>query len=175
MPRARVRSTRAPGVILLDGKAAVDPAAVQEIGAHAGAGAFGGNQDHVHVFRRDDAGLVVVDDGKAVREIQRIAFLQVRLDLRPDQLLPGIRDQVLDDRAALGGFFEREERLARHPAIFERLFPRLAAGSFARRSRGCRYRACSAPGPGPARRNPAPPRSHLSAPGALSQAGTPPG
>ena len=32
-------------------KAAVDPAAGEEVGAHAGAGALGGNQDHIHDTR----------------------------------------------------------------------------------------------------------------------------
>ncbi len=50
------------GVILLDGVAAVDAGASQEVGADAGARAFRCDQDHVDVLGRDHTGLVAVDD-----------------------------------------------------------------------------------------------------------------
>ena len=76
MPSGQGALPGAPGVILVDGEAAVDPAAGEEVGPHAGARAFGGNQDHIDKLGRDDAGLFAVDDAKTVREIQRVARLE---------------------------------------------------------------------------------------------------
>ena len=67
------------GGILEDGKAGVDAAAVQEVQAHVAARALGRHQDDVDVFRRNDLGLLFVDNGKAVGEIEGIASDSGRL------------------------------------------------------------------------------------------------
>ncbi len=79
------------------------------------------------MVRRDDAGLVLIRDGKAVREIQHVAVVQALDDFRPLGTLPGIRDQVLEHRRALGGLLEREERLPRNPAVGDGPLPARAA------------------------------------------------
>src|SRR5262249_710592 len=58
---------------------------------------------------------------------QRFASGQQRFDFRPHFLLTGVREQILHDGAALGGFFDIEERVARLPAIADRVVPGLAA------------------------------------------------
>src|SRR5208283_6148644 len=94
--------------------------------ADRGAGPLGRDQDHVDVLGRHDSGLVAVDNAEAVREIQRLTGSQVGLDGRPLLLLACIREQVLDNGAALGGFFEGEQALAGYPAILHRQVPAAA-------------------------------------------------
>jgi len=93
----------------VDGEAGVDAFAAEEVAADVEAGAFRGNEDDVDVFRRNDLGKVVVDDGEAVRKVEGVAFVEVALDLRPADFLRGVGKQVLDDRALLDGFFDLEE------------------------------------------------------------------
>src|SRR5262249_53499572 len=117
--------------VLVDGEAGVDATALQEQAADGRARALGGDEDNVDVGRRDDAGLLAVDDAEAVREVEGLAFRQVRLERRPVFLLSGVGKQVLDDGALRGGLFEWEERLARLPAVLHRLVPRTRAGPLA--------------------------------------------
>ena len=49
----------AAGGVLVDGEAGVDAGAGEEVAAHVQARALGRDHDHVHVLRRDDAGLVL--------------------------------------------------------------------------------------------------------------------
>ena len=51
MPTARRALAGAAGGVLGDGEAGVDADAGEEVAAHGGAGALGGDQDHVHVLR----------------------------------------------------------------------------------------------------------------------------
>jgi hypothetical protein len=111
------------GGILEDSEAAVDAAAVEEVFTDAGSGAFRGDEDDIDEIRGDDGGLVVVDDGEAVREVEGIAGVEMRFDLRPHQHLTGVRDEVLDDSAALSSVGEREEGNTRDPAIVEGFIP----------------------------------------------------
>ena len=105
------------GVVLVDRVAGVDPAAFKEQPADGRARAFRGDQDHIDVLRRNNAGLVLIDDAEAVREVQRLALGQVRLDHGPLLLLARVGEEVLDDRSAACCFFEGEERPARLPAV----------------------------------------------------------
>ena len=61
----------------MDGEAGVDALAFEEQPADRRARALRGDEDHVDVLGRDDAGLVVVDDAEAVREVERLAGGQV--------------------------------------------------------------------------------------------------
>ena len=54
------------GGVLLYGVTGVNARAVQEVGAHTAARAFGCDQGYVYVWRRHDTRLVVVGDGEAV-------------------------------------------------------------------------------------------------------------
>jgi hypothetical protein len=123
MPTARQRSSARPVEVLLDSKAGVDARAVQEIAAHRGAGALRRDKDHVHILRRDDLGLLLVGDGEAVGEVQRIARLQVLLERGPDRLLRRVGNEALDDRAALNGFFDVEKVFALLPAVLHGAIP----------------------------------------------------
>ena len=44
----------------------MDPSRLLKIGADAFAGSFGGDQDDIHVIRRDNSGLLLVHDRKSV-------------------------------------------------------------------------------------------------------------
>ena len=67
----------------MDGEAGVDALAFQEQPAHRRARSLRRHEDHVDVLGRHDAGLVLVDDAEAVREIEGFAGRQARLELRP--------------------------------------------------------------------------------------------
>ena len=123
MPMARQRSWARPVASWLDGEARIDARAGKEIAAHRGAGALGGHHDDVHVLGRHHAGLLLVGDGEAVREIEGVARLEVLFDQRPDGALGGVRHQHLDDGAPAHGLVDLEQRLARHPAVFDRAVP----------------------------------------------------
>ena len=114
---------RASGRVLLNRETGIDAAARKEIGAHTRARTFGRDENHIHEIRRDDAGLLFVHNRKAVGKVERVALFQTRFDLGPRHHLRGVRNQVLNNRAALGGFFERKERFALHPAVLMRLVP----------------------------------------------------
>ena len=62
-----------------------------------------------------------------MREVERLARREVFLDRRPYGDLPGVGEQVLDDRCAPGGLFDPEERLARYPAVGDGLVPAFRA------------------------------------------------
>jgi hypothetical protein len=113
----------AAGGVLLDGEAAVDAGARQEVAAHVQARALGRDHDDVHVGGRNHAGLILIDDGEAVREIDGVALLEVLLDRGPDGLLRGVRHQHLNDGALLGRFLDFEQGLARHPAVGDGAIP----------------------------------------------------
>src|SRR3569623_70358 len=111
------------GGVLEDGVAGVDALALEEEAADRRARPLGGDEDHVDVLGRHLAGLGVVDDAEAVGEVQRLALGQERLQGRPEVLLAGVAEQVLDDRAALGRLLEGEQGLARLPAVLDGLVP----------------------------------------------------
>ena len=58
---------------------------------------LGRDEDDVDVVGRHDAGLVLVGDAEAVAEVERVAFVQMRLDQRPDLGHGGVGDEELDD------------------------------------------------------------------------------
>ena len=105
------------GGVLLNRKAGIDAGTGEEITAHVQAGAFRGDHDHVHILRRDDAGLLFVGDGEAVREIERVAGLEIFLHHRPDGALGGVRNEHLNDGASLHRFLDVEQSLAGLPAV----------------------------------------------------------
>src|ERR1051325_2745699 len=108
------------GRVLMNG---VDALAFEEEPAHGSPRAFRGDEDDVDVRRRDDAGLVLVDDREAVREVEGLALGKQRLELGPLVLLTGVGEEVLDDGAARGRFLPGEGRLAWGPAIPLRQIP----------------------------------------------------
>src|SRR5262249_46282096 len=75
------------GGILVDGKASVDAPAFEEQPADRRAGALRRDEDHVDVLRRHHTGLVGIDDRETVREVERLAPGEMRLDGRPLLLL----------------------------------------------------------------------------------------
>ena len=64
-------------------------------------------------------GLVFVNNREAVREVERLAGRQVRLQFGPHLFLACIGEQILNDRPLFCCFFRIEERLAGHPAILQ--------------------------------------------------------
>src|SRR5204863_5796985 len=118
---------RFPRRVLVNGVTGVDALAFEEEAPHRRAGAFRGDENDVDVLRRDDAGLVAEDDAEAVREVERLAGGEVRLEPRPEVLLARVGEQVLDDRAAPGRFLEVDERLAGLRALLLRELRALAA------------------------------------------------
>ena len=64
-------------------------------------------------------------------EVERLARGEVFFDDGPYGDLPGVGQQVLDDRGALGGLLDVEERFARHPAVGDGLVPALGAFALA--------------------------------------------
>ena len=113
----------AAGGVLEHGEAGVDAGAAEEIAADIEAGTFRRDHDDVHILRRNDAGLLVVGDREAVREIERVTGFEIGFDGRPDDALGGVGDEEFDDGAALDGFGHREEGLAGHPAVGDGAVP----------------------------------------------------
>ena len=113
--------------VLEDRIARIESPALQEHAPQRGARTFGGDQDHVHAGRGHDACAFLVGDAEAVREVERLARREVFFDGGPYGDLARVGQQVLDDRCALGGLFDAEERLARLPAVGDGLLPALAA------------------------------------------------
>ena len=117
----------APRGVLEYGVARIQAAALDEHAAQRSPRAFRGDQDHVYIGRRHDARALLVGDAEAVREVERLARREVLFDGGPYGDLTRVGQQVLDDRRALGGLFDAEERLARLPAVGDGLLPALAA------------------------------------------------
>ncbi len=109
--------------ILAHGVARVDSSAGKEVAADIQARALGRDHDHVHVFRRDDARLALIDDGESVREVHGVAGFQVGLDGWPDFSLGGVGDKDLDDGAALDGLRDGEEGFTGDPAVLAGAVP----------------------------------------------------
>ena len=123
MPRARVRSLGPAGKVLVNGETGVDAAAVQKIGPHRGAGAFGCRQDHVHIFRGDNAGLVAVNDAETVGEVQGVAFVEAIFNGRPHGYLAGVGEQVLDHGGLAGRLLDGQKGLSRYETVGHGLVP----------------------------------------------------
>ena len=58
-----------------------------------------------------------------MRKIKRIAFFQIGLDFGPENLLRGIGNKILNNRAALDRFFNGEKSFTRYPAVGNGLLP----------------------------------------------------
>ena len=58
-----------------------------------------------------------------MREVKRIARLEILLHDRPDGALGGVRDQHLDNRAAADGLVDLKQGFARHPAVLHGAVP----------------------------------------------------
>jgi hypothetical protein len=100
--------------VLPDSNGRVDAAAFLEERANGAAGSLRRHQDNVYVWRGYDLGVILVHDGKAVGEVERLALRYERGELRPRRGLRGVGEQVHDDRAAIDGLFDREQRLSGH-------------------------------------------------------------
>ena len=66
----------ATGGVLMHGEAGVDALALEEQPAHGGAGSLGSHKDHIDVSRWDDAGLIFVNNAKAMGSYRRIRIRQ---------------------------------------------------------------------------------------------------
>jgi hypothetical protein len=100
--------------VLPDGNRRVDPTAFLEERANGAAGSLGRHQDNIDVWRGHDLGVVLVHNGEAVGEVERLALRDERGELRPRRGLRRVGEQVHDDRAAVDGLFDREQRLSRY-------------------------------------------------------------
>ncbi len=118
--------TGVSGRVLVDRKGGVDAASCEEVVAHRQSGTLRRNEDHVKVAAGNDARVVLEDDAEAVREVERVAGLEVGLHHRPHLDLSGVREQILEDRPPRCGFFGFKERFALNPAVFQRLVPTAA-------------------------------------------------
>ena len=112
--------------VLPDGDRRVDATTLLEERADGATRALGRNEDDVDVRRRHDFGVLLVYDGEAVREVERLALGDERRELGPRRGLGGIRKQVHDDRPSLDRLLDREERFAGYPAVLHCLLPALA-------------------------------------------------
>mmetsp|Transcript_18084 Transcript_18084/g.31486 ORF Transcript_18084/g.31486 Transcript_18084/m.31486 type:complete len:252 (+) Transcript_18084:484-1239(+) len=104
----------------------VDAASLQEVCPHCQAGTLWRNQDHVDVLWWNNPCLIVIDHAKAVREVQRLARGQIRLDLGPNVLLTSIRNQKLNDSGLVGRLLHGKQVFALNPAILHGGIPALA-------------------------------------------------
>src|SRR5262249_12864264 len=91
----------AAGCILVNRVARGDALAVHEATSKSGARTARGNQEHVDVGRRDDTGLIRVDDAEAMCEDKRLALLETWTHGRPLLFLTGIGEEVQQQGAAL--------------------------------------------------------------------------
>ena len=98
---------RSASGVLMNGIAGVDPLAFQEIAADGGSGAFRRHEDDVDILGWDHSRLIGIYDAEAVRKVEGLAGSQLRFEFGPIFLLAGIREQILDNRPAAGGFFQR--------------------------------------------------------------------
>lgn len=87
-------------------------------------------------------GILLVDDGEPMREVECLALCDKRCNGWPSLRLSGVREKVHDDCSAIYGLFDGEEGFTWYlsktdeteetgeertdPAIFESLFPALA-------------------------------------------------
>lgn len=104
---------RLAGDVLPHSNTGVDAAALLEQGADGAARALGRDEDDVNVGRRHDVGIVLVHDGEAVREVERLALGDEGRNGGPGLRLRGVGEQIHDDSTALNGVFDREEGLTR--------------------------------------------------------------
>ena len=136
LERGREQVTRADGdadgqaallgaarVILADCETGIDACAGEEVAAHIQAGAFRRDHDHIDILGRNDARLILVHDGEPVREVDRIAGLQVFLDRRPYGALGGVGHQQLDDGRFLNRRLDVEQGFPGHPAVLDGAVP----------------------------------------------------
>ena len=117
---------RPPADILVDGIRGVDTPSLNEEGTQRRARSLRCNQDDVDILRRHNTRAVAPRDRKAMREVERLAGRQMRLNLRPALDLSRVRKKHTDHRAALRRLLERKQRLARHPAVGNSFFVRLS-------------------------------------------------
>src|SRR5262245_4763439 len=101
----------------MNGITGVYSLAFQEIAADGGSRSFGGHQDDVDLLGWNDSRLIGIDDAETVREVERLTGCQMRFQFRPIFLLARVGEQILDDGSPASGFVERQEGLARLPAV----------------------------------------------------------
>ena len=66
------------------------------------------DQCHIHVRRRHNARLILICNGKTMRKIKHVAFIQAFNDLWPLRTLASIRKQILDHRPPFSSFVNRK-------------------------------------------------------------------
>jgi hypothetical protein len=85
---------RFTGDVLEDSERGVDTSAFFKERADGTAGTLGGDEDNVNVRGRNNAGEVLVDNGKPVREVEGLALGEERLDFGPRLTLSSILSLV---------------------------------------------------------------------------------
>ena len=103
-----------PGDVLPDGDGRVDTTALLEQGADGAPRALRGDEDDIDISRGDDVGVLLVDDGETVGEVEGLALGDERGDGRPGGRLGGVGEEVHDDGTTIDGLLDGEEGLARH-------------------------------------------------------------
>ena len=98
--------------ILEDGDGSVDSSSLLEEGSDGSARSLGGSEDDIDVLGWYDLGVILVDDGETVGEVQSLALLDVRGDVVPGLGLGSVREEIHDDGTLLESFVDGEEGLA---------------------------------------------------------------
>ena len=71
------------GDVLPDGDGGVDTTTLLEESADSSARALGGNEDDINISGRNDLGVLLVDNGETVREVEGLALGDERGNLGP--------------------------------------------------------------------------------------------
>lgn len=121
----------------MNGPGTINPTALKEVVTHGQSRTLGCNKNHINVLWWDNSSLLMIDNSKAMREIQGFAWSQIRQNSGPqrgtflpkhgdakkqggslsDFLLSSIRNQELHNGALVRSLLNVEQVLPGHPAI----------------------------------------------------------
>ena len=114
------------GNILPHGDGRVDATSLLKESADGTSRTLGGDKDNIHIFGRDDVGIVLKHDGETMGEVEGLSLGNEGCDRWPCLRLGGIGQKVHDDSTLVDGLLDGEKSLASDPAIFQGLSPALA-------------------------------------------------
>ena len=105
----------------------IDAAALFEECAYGLARSLWRAKDHIDIFRRDNVGVVLVDNREPVREVEGLALLDVWFDCGPGLGLRSIGEEIHDDGSLLERLLDGEEVFASDPAVLLGELPAVSA------------------------------------------------
>jgi hypothetical protein len=111
---------------LPDSNTSVDASALLEEGSDSAAGTLGSNEDNVNILGGNNVGVILVDDGETVREVESLALGDERSNGGPGLGLGSVGEEVHDDGTSVDGLLDGEESFAGNPTILNGLPPGLA-------------------------------------------------